>query len=139
VRPEIDLSLLRDSLIQLTETTYFGASLHTFTAMLVKVIDHVIENRSTYHDEVVRAFANNVRLSQRYLSGTTTKESPYEVSFCLQKVIPHWVTKQTIITTGLTYGHDFHFLPSDPWTFVKLSITGFNTDSYDPKLIYIGV
>jgi hypothetical protein len=28
-----------------------------------------------------------------------------------------------IITMGLTYGHDFHFLPSDPLNFIKLSIT----------------
>jgi hypothetical protein len=130
VRPELDLSLLRDSLIQLAESTYFGASLHTFTSMLVKVIDHVIDNKTSYHDDVVRAFANHVRQSHRYLSGSTTKETPYEMRFCLEKAITTWVRNTTLITTGLTYGHDFHFLPSDPWHFVKLSITGYDTHGY---------
>src|ERR1700677_1940489 len=107
--------------------------------MLVKVIDHVIQNKASYHEDVVRTFANHVRQSHRYLSGSTTKETPYEVGFCLGKAIPRWVKAHTIITTGLTYGHDFHFAPSDPWNFIKLSITGFTVSNYDPKLIYIGV
>ena len=45
MRPEIDLVLLRDSLVELAETTYFGAALHKFTAQLIGVIDHVLKNR----------------------------------------------------------------------------------------------
>jgi hypothetical protein len=139
VRPEIDLSLLRDSLVQLKESTYFGVSLHQFTSMLIDVIDHVLGSSSLYSDTVVRGFADNIRQSQHYLSGSTTKETPYEIAFCLEQATKDWVKRSTIITTGLTYGHDFHFRPSDPLKFIKLSVTGFPLNGYEPKLIYIGV
>jgi hypothetical protein len=139
VRPDIELFLLRDSLVQLTETTYFKASLHEFTDKLIEVIGHVTSNKSLYHIDVVRQFATNMRLSQRYLFGSTTREAPYEVGYCLEKAATPWVSTNAIIMTGLTYGHDFHFALLDPWKFITLNITGFNAGGFDSKLIYIGV
>ncbi len=139
MRPEIDLVLLRDSLVELAETTYFGAALHKFTAQLIGVIDHVLKNMNAYPDVTVRLFTQHVGQSHQYLAGSTTKESPYEMAFCLEQAVGDWVKRDTIITTGLTYGQNFHFLNYDPWEFVKLSITGFDTKGYDLKLIFIGV
>jgi hypothetical protein len=65
--------------------------------------------------------------SHQYLSGSTTKESPYELVFCLELAVKDWVQHETIITTGFTHGQDFHFRPIDPWNLIKLSITNFQT------------
>lgn len=139
MRPEIDLTLLKDSLTRLAESTYFGASLHQFTSVLIEVIEHVQNNHSLYPDVTIRGFAETIRQSQRYLSCSITKETPYEMGYCLEAAVRQWVNYPTIVTTGLTYGHDFHFLPSDPLNFIKLSITQFSLQNYEPKLIYIGV
>ncbi len=139
MRPEIDLILLRDGLVQLTKSTYFGAELHKFTAMLVGVIDHVTNNSQSYAEPIIRAFEYNISQTFQYLSGALLKQAPYEMSYCLEQAVKPWTSRDIVITTGLTYGQDFHFHPNDPWNFIKLNITGFNTNSYDPRLIFIGV
>jgi hypothetical protein len=116
-----------------------GGELHKFTLMLVDVIDHLTRNKGMYPGPTIHLFSQQIRHSYQYLSGSTTKESPYEIIFCLEHAVRPWVIKETIITTGLTYGQDFHFQPADPWDFIKLNITSFSTNNYDPKLIFIRV
>lgn len=139
MRPEIDLSLLRDSLIQLEETTYFSGRLHEFTKKLVEVITHVLESPSRYDNQTIYLFAGQISHAHRYLEGSTTKEAPYEMEYCLKSVLPSWVKRESLITTALTSGKDFHFLPADPWAFIKNAITGFNAGGFDPLLVLIGV
>ena len=139
MRPEIDLSLLRDSLIHLQETTYFSGRLHEFAQKLISVVEHVLNDPSRYGPQVVALFAANIRIAQHYLEGSTTKEAPYEMEFCLKAALPKWVKRESLITTALTAEQDFHFLPADPWTSIKNTITDFDAGGYDPLLVFVGV
>ena len=61
------------------------------------------------------------------------------MEYCLKAILPHWVKRESLITTAITAGQDFHFLPADPWAFIKKTITGFDTGGFDPLLVLIGV
>lgn len=139
MRPRIDLHLVRENLRQLDETTYFSEKLHTFTKKLIGAIDHVLAVPSRYSDDVVRVFADVARISQTYLAGSTTKEAPYEMEYCLRAAIPRWTGRETLITTALTSGQDFHLLPIDPWNFVATAVSGYQVGAYSPLLVLIGV
>lgn len=139
MRSRIDLYLLRDAINQLTETTYFTKRLHEFTANIVEVIDYVLTNEATIAPDIVNKFRGIMHQTYVYLAGSTTKEAPYEMEYCLQKALARWVARGTIITTALTSHHDFHFAPADPWDFVKRYLPGFNTAGYDPLLVQLGL
>jgi hypothetical protein len=139
LRPKIDLYLLRDSLSECAEITYFSGGLHEFTTRLIDAINHVLANATTYGPDIVRAFALNVRAAERYLSGSTTKESPYEIEYCLKAALRTRTTREFLITTALTEDQNFHFLPSDPWQFIKKTITRFDAKGFDALLVQLGV
>jgi hypothetical protein len=139
LRPEIDLSLLRDNLVELNETSYFSSRLNEFNAKLVEAIDHVLSNAATYGARTVYAFAVHVHHAERYLAGSTIKDAPYELEYCLKTALPRWVTRESLITTALTYAQDFHFKPADPWAFIKTAISGFDTKGFDPLLVLVGL
>lgn len=94
MRPEIDLSLLRDNLVELNETSYFSSRLNEFNAKLVEAIDHVLSNAATYGARTVYAFAVHVHHAERYLAGSTIKDAPYELEYCLKTALPRWVTRE---------------------------------------------
>jgi hypothetical protein len=139
LRPNVDLFLIRDSLRDRQETTYFSGKLHTFTARLIDVIDHVLQNEKALGPDIVRAFASHALSANRYLAGSTTKESPYEIEYCLQAVLPKWSKRDCLITTALTDERDFHFRPTDPWGFVKAALPNYDTAGFDPLLVQLGV
>lgn len=139
MRPRIDLFLIRDNLRQCLETTYFSGKLHTFTTRLLDAIEHVLKNQTTLSEDIVRAFAYYALSANRYLSGSTTKKSPYEVEYCLKAALPKWTQRDFLITTALTDERDFHFRPTDPWGFIKTALPSFDTQGFDPLLVQLGV
>ena len=139
MRPRTDLFLVRDNLLHLAETTYFSSSLHEFTSKLIEVVDHVLQNQTAYSEDIVRSFAAVVRATNTYLSGSTVKEAPYEMEFCLRKALKTWVKRDTIITTALTENQNYHLLPIDPWSEITKTISGAVVSNYDPLLVLIGV
>ena len=145
MRSRTDLYLLRDAIDQLAETTYFSRRLHEFTAKIVEVIDYVLDNERAIAPGIVNDFRSTMHRTFVYLAGSTTKEAPYEMEYCLQKALAPWVTRDTIITTALTNHHDFHFAPADPWSFVKRYLAtvggapGYDTNGYDPLLVQLGL
>jgi hypothetical protein len=139
LRPNVELFLIRDSLRDCQETTYFSGKLHLFTARLIDAINHVIENEKTLGQDIVRKFTSHAMSATRYLAGSTTKESPYEVEYCLQAALPKWSKRDCLITTALTDERDFHFSPLDPWQFVKTALPAFDTKGFDSLLVQLGV
>jgi hypothetical protein len=133
------LFLVRDSLRQYAETTYFSGNLHLFTTRMLDVIEHVLQNQNILNQDVVRMFAGHALSANRYLAGSTTKESPYEIEYCLQIALRKWTQRDCIIVTALTDEKDFHFRPSDPWAFVKAALPTFDTKGFDPLLVQLGV
>lgn len=139
MRPRIDLSLIRQSLRLLNDSTFFDRRLHDFTEHLIAAIDHVLAGASQYDRAIVMQFAGLMRRVQSYLAGSTTNEIPYEVVYCLNNALAPWVNRETIIVTSLTEGHNFHLLPVDPWNFIRTAITGYDTGGFNILLVMIGV
>jgi len=139
LRPNVELFLIRDSLRDCQETTYFSGKLHTFTARLIDAIDHVLANEKSLGPDIVRAFSLHAISANRYLAGSTTKDSPYEIEYCLQAALPKWSQRDCLITTALTDERDFHFRPTDPWSFVRTALPAFDTQGFDPLLVQLGV
>jgi hypothetical protein len=106
---------------------------------LIGAIDHVLANPGLYDEPIERQFAAQMRVVQSYLSGSTTNEIPYEVVFCLNDALKRWISRGTLIVTQLTEGHDFHLRPVDPWSFIRTTLTGYDTGGFDVLLVMIGV
>ena len=121
------------------ETTYFSGRLHLFTTRLIEAIDHVLANEAAYAPDTIRAFASHIRSAERYLSGSTTKDAPYEIEYCLRHALSTRIKREFLITTALTDDQDFHFLPSDPWQFIVKTISGYDTKGFDALLVQLGV
>lgn len=139
MRPNIELFLVRESLQNSQETTYFSGRLHTFTARLIDAINYVLLNQVALGPDVVRIFTRQAIGANRYLAGSTTKDSPYEIEYCLQAVLQKWSSRDCLITTALTDERDFHFRPNDTWNFVKTALPAFDTKGFDPLLVQLGV
>lgn len=139
MHPQTDLSLLLESLSQLSKTPYFNKGLEAHTKALIDVVEHVLSASPRYDDAIVAALADKVWLTHRYLQGSTTKESPYEVEYCLRFAIAEWLPFKCLVTTALTDEKDFHLKVGDPWDFVQTMITGYAKPLPESRLVFIGV
>jgi hypothetical protein len=104
-----DLYLLRDSLVQLGETSYFSKRLESYTSGLLEVVNHVLDAPGSYPQAIVQQFSAVIWKAYKYLSGSTSKEIPYEMEFSLQAALKDWVPRDCVITTALVHDKDFHF------------------------------
>lgn len=138
MHPRTDLGLLHESLSQLSSTPYFNRSLELQVNRLIGLIEHVLSASPAYNDEIVRTLAAKIWTTHRYLQGSTTKESPYEIEYCLRPVVAEWLKGEFLLTTTLTEEKDFHLNYGDPWQYVSKTITGF-ADPPQSTLIFVGV
>lgn len=138
MHPRTDLALLHESLSQLATTPYFNRALGKQVAKLVDLIEHVRTKSPVYDETIVRALVDKVWATHRYLQGSTTKESPYEIEYCLRSAMTEWLPGEYVLTTALTDERDFHLHYGDPWDYVKNTITGFS-DLPDSRMIFVGV
>ena len=139
MHPRTDLSLLLESLSHLSRTPYFNRALAAHTNTLIDVIEHVLTVSPRYDDEIVRALAEKVWTTHRYLQGSTTKESPYEIEYCLRFAIAEWLPYECLVTTALTEEKEFHLKVGDPWEFVATIITRYEKPVPKSRLVFIGV
>lgn len=138
MHPRTDLALLYESLSQLSTTPYFNRALERQVIALAGLIDHVLKQSPPYDDKIIRDVVDKVWTTHRYLQGSTTKESPYEIEYCLRSAISDWLPGEHLLTTALTEERDFHLNYGDPWDYVATTITGF-TQIPDSRLIFVGV
>jgi hypothetical protein len=103
------------------------------------VVEHVLTVSPPYDDEIVRVLVDKVWTTHRYLQGSTTKESPYEIEYCLRFAISEWLPYECLVTTALTDEKDFHLRVGDPWDFVAKAITRYGKPLPTSRLIFIGV
>ena len=139
MHPRTDLALLAESLAQLSKTPYFNHSIEKHTQALIDVIKHALSWSPTYEDEILRPFAEKVWICYRYLQGSTTKEAPYEIEYCMRHAIADWLPVPCIVTTALTDEKDFHLALGDPWDFVAKTMVHYPGTLPEEKLIFIGV
>lgn len=140
MRPDVDLALLRASLRSLSLTPYFNKDVLRYSNQLSRVIDYALDLGPLVPEPILRSLAELVWIGHQYLSGSTSKEAPYEVQFCLERALNDWAKKKCIITTGLTgRPFDYHFFNLDPWQQIRAMFPGFNIQLFDAGLILIGV
>lgn len=139
MHPQTDLSLLLESLSNLSRTPYFNRALEAHTRALVELVEHVLRASPRYDDEIVRGLVDKVWTTHRYLQGSTTKESPYEIEYCLRFAISEWLPQDCLVTTALTDEKDFHLKMGDPWDYVRTTLPGYEGPLPESRLIFIGV
>lgn len=139
MHPRTDLALLSESLAQLSKTPYFNHAIEKHTQALIDVIKHALSWSPAYEDEILRPFADKVWICYRYLQGSTTKEAPYEIEYCMRHAIADWLPVPCIVTTALTDEKDFHLALGDPWDFVAKTMVHYPGALPEEKLIFIGV
>lgn len=139
MHPQTDLSLLHESLVHLSRTPYFNRALDEHTRALIDVVEHVLNASPRYDDEIVRGLVDKVWTTHRYLQGSTTKESPYEIEYCLRAAISEWMPQPCFVTTALTDAKDFHLNIGDPWDFVRMTLPGYDRPLPSSRLVFIGV
>lgn len=139
MHPRTDLALLAESLEHLSKTPYFNRTIENHAHALIEVIKHALMTSPPYGDEILRSFADKVWVCHRYLQGSTTKEAPYEIEFCMRHAIGDWLTDRCLVTTALTDEKDFHLKPGDPWEFVAKTMDRYTGKPPEEKLIFIGV
>ncbi len=139
MHPQTDLSLLLESLLELSRTPYFNKALEAHTRALIDVIEHVLTASPRYDEQIVRTLADKVWTTYRYLQGSTTKEAPYEIEYCLRLAIADWLPYPCLVTTTLTDERDFHLKVGDPWEFVATTIIRYDKPLPNSLLIFIGM
>ncbi len=139
MHPRTDLALLAESLTQLSKTPYFNRALEKHADTLIDVIKHALSLSPAYDDEILRTFTDKVWTCHRYLQGSTTKEAPYELEYCMRHAIKDWLADPCIVATALTDEKDFHLKPGDPWEWVVTTMDRFEGKLPNEKLIFIGV
>jgi hypothetical protein len=139
LHPRTDLALLAESLAHLSKTPYFNRAIEKHAYALIDVIKHALTSSPPYDDEILRSFADKVWTCHRYLQGSTTKEAPYEIEYCMRHAISDWLTDPCLVTTALTDKKDFHLKPGDPWDFVAKTMDRYTGQLPQEKLIFIGV
>ncbi len=139
MHPQTDLSLLHESLLHLSRTPYFNRALEEHTRALIEVVEHVLHASPRYDDEIVRGLVARVWITHRYLQGSTTKESPYEIEYCLRAAISEWMPQACLVTTALTDAKDFHLNLGDPWDYVRATLPAYDRPLPASRLVFIGV
>lgn len=139
MHPRTDLALLAESLAHLSKTPYFNRAIEKHAHSLIDVIKHALTLSPPYDEEILRSFADKVWTCHRYLQGSTTKEAPYEIEYCMRHAISDWLNDPCIVTTALTDEKDFHLKPGDPWDFVAKTMDRYAGFLPKEKLIFIGV
>jgi hypothetical protein len=140
LRADVNLRLLQSSLTSLAATPYFSREVLRFSDYLCGVIEHALSRVPPTPDPTLRSLASFIWFAHQYLSGSISRESPYEIQFCLEAALKEWAKKECIITTALLdRPYDFHFLPADPWQDIRALFPNFDTANFDPVLVLMGL
>lgn len=139
MRLDIDLALLRDNFEQLARTPYFSADLQRYTEGVRGALEHVIANQASLARPVVEELRIIFWVIHKYLAGSVSSESPYEMHFCLSLALREWVSKPVLITTTLSMDRDFHFLRFDLSDYIRKTLPGFASPALDALLVPVAL
>jgi hypothetical protein len=139
LRPLIDLHLLKDSLAQLQETSYFSPLYDRYVKQLLSATEHVLQRFDQYSDTVVRQFCQMVWSGHKYLSGSTSKEASYEMQYCLNRAFSHWSDKECVVSSALLPDKDFHLRYFEFRPLMEAMIPDFDSSGFDTLLVMVGV
>jgi len=105
------LRLLDARLEQLQHAPFFRDGLHDYLANMRQIIAQVQEKIDELAPEITRELTMQVWAASRYLSGSVSREIPYEVVYGLDLALTDWVTSppKYIVTTAFLAEMNYHF------------------------------
>lgn len=105
------MRLLDARLEQLEHAPFFRDGLHDYLISIRDVIAKIEENFSALPPELIRMLTRQVWIASRYLSGSVSREIPYEVVYGLDLALTDWVTQPSpyIVTTAFLSEQNYHF------------------------------
>ena len=95
-----DLSILKKNLVNLSEVPYFNVTINSYINDLLSVVRYCIDNFSNIDTLVITEVITLIWQSYNHLSGSTSRNIPFEMEFLLSKVVSRWVNEDFIITTA---------------------------------------
>jgi hypothetical protein len=108
-----DLALIESYLSEVIHTPYFDSETLDYVNGLLAIVRNVIANHTSYPPDFLLGLRGLLWASSKYLSGTTSREVPYEAVFALRKALREWTTDDFIITTALLEDLEYHFFGLD--------------------------
>lgn len=106
-----DLRLLDARLEQLQQAPFFRDGLHSYIEKMRAVVAQLQLRLQTLPPELVRDLTYQVWTAYRYLSGSVSREIPYEVVYGLDLALMDWVSSppEYIVTTAFLAEQNYHF------------------------------
>lgn len=97
----------------LSETPYFSSDLDTHILELREVLQALLTKLDStpvaINTNVASFIANEVWRLTQFLTGSTTKQIPYEVVYAIEKAAAEWGPHKLLITTAIIQEANFYF------------------------------
>jgi len=108
-----NLRLLLAQLDSLSETPYFTSQLDTYIRELREVLrallSKVAAQPMAINEGLAHFIAREVWRLTQFLTGSTTKQIPYEVVYAIGKAAAEWGARRLLITTAIVQEANFYF------------------------------
>lgn len=112
-----NLRLLLNQLENLAETPYFSSDLDSYirelSLVLTTLLDKLKNKTPPIDQNVAQTIAMFVWQLTQFLTGSTTKRIPYEVTYAIKKAASEWGTSKLLITTSIIQEANFYFHSSN--------------------------
>lgn len=140
MHPQDDLLLIKEQLERLTEMTYFDNALRHYSSDVIRLIDHLVEKIDHMPREIVAKVHRNIWVAHQHLSGSISRETPYEVVFALTCALRDWDNQaDLIVTTALIDEPNFFFSSSINWKFIGELFPDFRQPQRNITLVQISM
>ncbi|WP_341232032.1 hypothetical protein [uncultured Methylophaga sp.] len=101
---------------------------------MINVVDIAIKQYDHIDKNIIQALRDVVWQASRFLSGSTSNETPYEAVESISLALTDWLAKDCVITTALIDDRNFYFYGIEPSVFIK------SVDpAFDLTLIHVGL
>ncbi|WP_431099018.1 hypothetical protein [Polaromonas aquatica] len=108
-----NLRLLLSQLERLAETPYFSPKLDSYIDDLCKVTRELLARLETttpgINQGIARFAASNIWMLTQFLTGSTTKQIPYEVVYAIERAASEWTSLRLLVTTAIVQEANFYF------------------------------
>lgn len=112
-----NLRLLYAQLERLAETPYFSPGLDNYIVELKRVTSELLLRLSapspSINIELARFLAEEIWRLTQFLTGSTTKQIPYEVVYAIERAAAAWTGSKLLVTTAIVQESNFYFHGSD--------------------------
>lgn len=134
-----DLALIESYLNEVIHTPYFDTDTREYVSGLLNIVRSIITNHAAYPPDFLLGLRGLLWGSSKYLSGTTSREVPYEAVFALRKALRDWTTEQFLITTALLEDLQYHFFALDALQILRNSVPSLVPASMNKLLVQMAL